>query len=151
HRMAAAELYRELIDAPRAAAAFEPNLSVVAALNLLAAGQTEDAATIVRELVKNHSSDEIALAGKSTPLPAASADPVAWLYSVAGHPQSTASQVSNWLTLRGDAARNAQAGGGQPHLRPRWEARVVNEPSVESYLTARSDDNIQRGVVAIPA
>ncbi len=48
HRLAAAELYRELIEAPRAAARFEPQLSIAAALNLLAAGQKDDASATLR-------------------------------------------------------------------------------------------------------
>src|SRR4029079_11529873 len=90
------------------------------------------------------------IAGKPATLPAASADPIAWLTSFAGEVQTTTPSESNWLTLHGDPARNSQSSGGRPHLRPRWEARVVNEPSVESFLSSRSDDFMQRGVVAIP-
>ncbi len=151
HRLAAAELYRELIDAPRAAARFEPQLSVAAALNLLAAGQPEDSAATLRALATNNPSAQITLSGKPVSLPAASADPVAWLSNLVGHPLAFAADNANWLTLHGDPSRNTQTAGGRPHMRPRWEARVVNEPSIESYLSGRGDENIQRGYVAIPA
>src|SRR4051812_18962760 len=52
HRLAAAQLYGELIETPRAAARLEPQLSVAAALNLLLAGQADDAASIIRAIVK---------------------------------------------------------------------------------------------------
>lgn len=150
HRLAAAELYRELIESPHAAARLEPQLSVAAALNLLAAGQPDDGAAVMRALAQSKPSAEITLAGKVASLPAPSADPVAWLYSIVGQPQATTLSNASWLTLRGEPARNSATIGGRPHLRPRWEARVVNEPSVQSFLSGRSDDFIQRGVVAIP-
>ncbi len=130
HRLAAAELYRELIESPHAAARLEPQLSVAAALNLLAAGQPDDGAAVMRALAQSKPSAEITLAGKVASLPAPSADPVAWLYSIVGQPQATTLSNASWLTLRGEPARNSATIGGRPHLRPRWEARVVNEPSV---------------------
>jgi outer membrane protein assembly factor BamB len=151
HRLAAAELYRELIETPRAAARLEPQLSVAAALNLLAAGHSDDAAAIMHTLLQSKPSAQITIAGKTATLPAASANPIGWLSSFVGQPQTTTASDTNWLTLHGDPARNSQSAGGRPHLRPRWEARVVNEPTVESFLSGRSDDFIQRGVVAMPA
>jgi outer membrane protein assembly factor BamB len=151
HRLAAAEVYRELIESPRAAARFEPQLSVAAAINLLQAGHPEDAAAIIHQVVEARPAAPVTIAGKSTTLPAASADPIAWLVGLVGRQQATGENDAGWLTLRGDANRNLQVAGGRPHLRPRWEARVVNDPSVESFLSGRSDDFLQRGVVAIPA
>lgn len=150
HRLAAAALYRELIETPRAAARLEPQLSVAAALNLLAASQKDDAAEIIRALAKNKPSAQVTLSGKAAPLPSATADVVGWLTSLVGQPQAAMLTNLNWLTLHGDPARNSQTSGGRPHLRPRWEARVINDPSVEAYLSGRNDDFIQRGVVAIP-
>src|SRR5690349_19818842 len=72
HRLAAAELYRELIESPRAAARLEPQLSVAAAINLLAAGQPDDAAAIMHKVVDLKPSAPITISGKSTTLPAAS-------------------------------------------------------------------------------
>src|SRR3954465_10266741 len=79
HRLAAAELYRELIESPRAAARLEPQLSVSAALNLFLAGQADDAASIIRAIAKARPSASLAISGKDTTLPAGSADPIAWL------------------------------------------------------------------------
>src|SRR5882757_4885742 len=150
HRLAAAQLYGELIETPRAAARLEPQLSVAAALNLLLAGQTDDAASVIRAIVKAKPSAQLTISGKVTTLPAASTDPIAWLSGFAGQLQVATARDVNWLTLHGDPSRNSQSTGGRPHLRPRWEARIVNEPSVESFLSGRSDDFVQRGIVEIP-
>ncbi len=151
HRLAAAQLYQELIDSPRAAAQFEPQLSMLAALNHLAAGKRDDAAVTMRSLIERHPSAEITFAGKKSLVPSAGADLVAWLSQFVGEPSVTAPGELNWLTARGDAARNALKPGGRPHLRTRWQARVINDPSVEAFLAGRSEDFAQRGVVVIPA
>ncbi len=150
HRQVAAELYRELIESPRAVTRLEPQLSVAAALNLLAAGQREAAAATIHALVQSKPSATLTIAGKPVTLPAASADPLAWLDGFAGEMKLATVADANWLTLRGDTARSSQAMGGRPHLRPRWEARVASDPTVESFLSGRGDDFVQRGVVAIP-
>jgi outer membrane protein assembly factor BamB len=150
HRLAAAALYRELMETPRAASRFEPQLSIAAAVNLLAAGQTADAAATIRSLAQNKSYAQVTLAGKTVALPGASGDPIGWLTNLVGQPQAARLVDANWLTLHGDPSRNVQATGGRPHLRPRWEARVVNEPSLETFLNGRNDDFVQRGVLVIP-
>jgi outer membrane protein assembly factor BamB len=150
HRSAAAQLFQDLIDSPRAAAMFEPQLSVAAAVNQLAAGRAGEAGATMRSLIERKPAAEVSFFGKKATLPA-SADALAWLTKFVGSPQGTSAVAGNWVTLRGDASRNVTSPGGKPHLRPRWEARVVNEPAIESYLIGRSNDFLQRNVVAIPA
>src|SRR4051794_292289 len=151
HRSAAAELYRELIAAPRAAVRFEPQLSLAAALNLLAAGQSEESAKIIAGLRQRDPAGHIIIGGQPTSLPAANENAVAWLESLVGHPTSLAVGGVDWLTLHGDPSRNSLGSGGRPLVRARWEARVVNEPAMESYIANRTEDFIQRGVAAIPS
>ncbi|MFO0788508.1 MAG: PQQ-binding-like beta-propeller repeat protein [Pirellulales bacterium] len=151
HRLAAAQLYQELIDSPRAAAKFEPQLSVIAGINQLAAGQPEAATTLIKNLIEQRPASEVTLSGKSFPLPTGSADLLAWLRNLVGELKTAAPSGGNWLTLHGDPSRNVQAPGGEPHLHPRWEARVVNDPALENFLTSRANDFLQRNVVAIPA
>ena len=150
HHLAAAELYRELIDTPQAATKFEPQLSLLAAANQIAAGHSNAASEILRSLMERSPGATIELAGNESAVPGSQTDPVAWLSQLIGKPVRTARDEPNWLTLRGDPARNARPSGGAPHLRARWEARVVNDPTVESYLTSRSEQALQRGGVAIP-
>ncbi|MEX0642637.1 MAG: PQQ-binding-like beta-propeller repeat protein, partial [Pirellulales bacterium] len=150
HHLAAAELYRELIETPQAAAQFEPQLSVLAATNHLAAGQPELATSVLRSLFERNPAARVELSGRTDSVPGGQADPVAWLSDLIGKPVRTVRDEPNWLTLRGDPTRNARPSGGAPHLRTRWQARVVNNPTVESYLVNRSDQFAQRGSVAIP-
>jgi len=150
HYLAAAQLYRELIDSPRASASFEPQLSVMAAVNYLAAGERDAAADTMRSLIERSPSTEVKLAGQTVQLPAVDADFVAWLIQYVGEPPDASLGDVNWLTARGGPARNVQKGGGRPHLRPRWQARVVNDPTTEAYLAGRNEDFLQRGVVVLP-
>jgi outer membrane protein assembly factor BamB len=151
HHLAAAGLYQELIDTPRAAERFEPQLSVRAALNHLSANRLDLAAATLRALAEKRPSATFNLLNKKVTLPGANTDLAAWLAELVGQPQQAGRVQLNWLTARGDAARNAHAPGGRPHMRPRWLARVVNDPGLESYLLGRSDEFAQRGVVTIPA
>lgn len=150
HHLAAAELYRELMDTPQASARYEPQLSLLAAANHVAAGQKDAAVTMLRSLIERRPGAAIELGGQETVVPNSHTDLAAWLTQQIGKSVSTARDEPNWLTMRGDPARNARPSGGAPHLRVRWEARVVNDPTIEAYLTSRGDQALQRGVVAIP-
>jgi outer membrane protein assembly factor BamB len=149
HRLAAAQLYQDLISAPRAAARFEPQLSIAAALNQLAAGHSDEAANLVRSVSEQHPNAEISIGGKNVMLPG-SGNALTWLTTIAGTIKTGTVAGSDWLTLHGDPSRNVQSPGGKPHLRPRWEARVVYEPAIEAYLNSRSNDYLQRNAASIP-
>ncbi len=150
HRLAAIQLYQELVDTPRAATRFEPQLSVMAAINQLAAGRREESAATLRTLFERRPSLEVVLSGEASPAPSPTGDLIAWLTQVVGEPSQARSVETDWLTSRGDATRIARAAGGPPHLRARWQARVVNDPTVEAYLTGRRDDYAERGIVVTP-
>jgi outer membrane protein assembly factor BamB len=150
-RLAAAQIYQTLIDSPQAAARFEPQLSVAAALNHAAAGNADLATATLRSIARRMPSVEVTLSGKPMSLPAPTADLMAWLSGLVDKSSHTKQIAANWLTVRGDPSRNLQISGGGPHLRTRWQARVVNEPTTETYLTGRMNDFVQRGVVAIPS
>jgi outer membrane protein assembly factor BamB len=150
HRLAAGQIYRELLDSPRAAQQFEPQLSLLAALNQLAAGEREAAADVMRSLIERHPNVQLSIAGKTELAPGVGADQVAWLLEFVGEPASANVNEQNWMAARGGASRNVDMPGGQPHLRARWQARYISEPSMESYLTARNDEFTQRGVVVVP-
>jgi outer membrane protein assembly factor BamB/tetratricopeptide (TPR) repeat protein len=151
HYLAAAELYRELIETPQAAAQFEPQLSALAAANHWAAGEREVAEATLRSLFERYPAATIEIAGRQTSAPKSQADLTTWLGDLIGQPAQTAGDALDWLTLRGGPARNARPPGGAPHLRTRWQARVVNDPTIETYLTSREEQLTQRGGVAIPS
>jgi outer membrane protein assembly factor BamB len=151
HHLAAAQLYRELINTPRAAERFEPQLSVLAALNQVADSRRDVAVQILRELAEKHPTAIMQLQGNPTAGPRPDADLLAWLFEVTGEPRPTRPAEFNWITARGNPQRNAEHPDGRPHLRPRWQARVVNEPGMESHLISRNDEFAQRRVVMFPA
>jgi outer membrane protein assembly factor BamB len=129
----------------------EPQLSVRAALNQVAASRADAAAAILRALAEKHPASLIDVEGHETPGPRRDADLLAWLFERVGKPRPTAPTELNWLTSRGNPERNANHPDGRPHLRPRWQARVVNDPGLESHFVARGEEFAQRRLVAFPA
>ena len=138
HYLAAAKLYQELLDTPRATERLEPQLSIRAAVNQAAASRPDLAVAILRALVEKQPTALIQVHGNGTTGPRPDADLLAWLFEHVGQPRETAPAELNWLTARGNGQRNAEHPDGRPHLRPRWQARVVNDPNIESLFTARS-------------
>ena len=154
HPLAAAYIYQQLAEDSRAAAEFEPQLSVLAAVSWSAAGQPDRAARALKSVASRSPNATIELAGRKVRLPATSDsddDLAAWLTKSVGLPLDQPAGRSDWLTLRGDPQRNAESTGGAPHLSARWQARVINDPRYESYLTNRGEQFLQNGVVTIPA
>ena len=150
HYLSAAQLYHDLVATPRAAERFEPQLSVLAARNYLAAGQLEQASTALRSMIEKNPSATVKLFRSTTTVPAPGADLVEWLKQHVGEPLPKGRGETDWLSVRGEPGRNAESDGGRPHLRARWQARVVNDPGLEAYLVRQSESFAQRGVVAIP-
>jgi outer membrane protein assembly factor BamB len=151
HHLTAAQTYQELLGVPAAAERFEPQLSVLAAVNWAAAGQRELAAETIRSLARRMPDATVDVAGRTSPLPQPDDDHFAWLSQLVGRPEASSPANEDWLTERGDPSRNAERTGGAPHLRPRWETRVVNDPRVESFLTSRGDQFAVQGLIALPA
>lgn len=149
--LAAAQLYQELLDSPRAVAQLDPQLSLLAAVNHLSAGRSTESTATLKALIERNPSAAVELGGRKVPLPGAQSDLANWLAERAGTPERIANFERDWSTLHGNAARNAQHAGGGPHLRTRWQARVVNDPNIEEFLNGRSRQFAERGIVVIPA
>jgi outer membrane protein assembly factor BamB len=150
HCLTAAQTYQELLDSP-AADRFEPQLSVLAAVNWAAAGEQKLAAATMRSLAKRKPGATIDVGGRSLPMPQPDDDQLAWLSQLVGRPNQPGANGEQWLTKRGDASRNSRPRGGAPHLRARWEARVVSDPKTESYLTDRGDQLAEQGTATLTA
>lgn len=154
HPLSAAHLYEQLLSDPVAAARFEPQLSLLAALSWRAAGRTDTAAETLRTLAQKYPDAKVELAGRSVALPKYSEsneDLLAWLDDKVGSSHAVDATKSDWLTSRGDGTRNAASEGGAPHWSARWLSRVVNDPRFEKFLIERREMAEQQGVVAIPA
>jgi outer membrane protein assembly factor BamB len=153
HPLTAAHLYDELLSDSTAAAAFEPQLSLLAAVSWTAANQPQRAAAALRSLAENYPNTELELAGKKVALPRTNSEEalITWLHDSVGIPRSAGSPSNDWLTQRGDPSRNASYAGGAPHLSARWQSRVVNDPRFENFLTSRQQQSEQQGVAPITA
>ncbi len=151
HYLTAAQTYQQLLEVPTAADRFEPQLSVLAAVTWATAGDRERAADTMRSLAQRMPGATVNVAGRALPMPRPDDDQLTWLVQLVGQPKPVDVSGEDWPTKRGDLSRNARRRGGAPHLRPRWEARVVTDPKVESLLANRRDQLSHRGVVAMPA
>ena len=144
----AALAYEQLLDAPEAAKRFEPTLSIRAASSWMAAGEEEKARRILDALLQR-TGQSIEIAGQIRKLES-QADSVEWLRNVVGEPDGmVAQQERQWLTFRGNAARNGAVRGGLPHLRVRWEVPLLGPPRLET-LFENLVDNFVRANQATP-
>lgn len=153
HPLTAAHLYDELLSDSTAAAAFEPQLSLLAAVSWTAANQPQRAAAALRSLAENYPNTELELAGKKVSLPRTASEEalITWLHDSIGIPRSAGTATNDWLTQRGDPGRNPTYSGGAPHLSARWQSRVVNDPRFENFLTSRQQQSEQQGIAPITA
>lgn len=154
HPLAAAYLYEQLRHDRQSAAQFEPQLSLLAAVSWASTGQTDRVAAALRDAAGNHPGATIQISGRDRNLPsshASDAELVAWLADLVGRPQPNNAASQDWQTQRGDSQRNADHGGGAPHVRARWQSRVVGDPRAETFLSSRRRQLQQHGVVALPA
>jgi outer membrane protein assembly factor BamB len=140
----AALAYDQLLEAPEAVRRFEPALSIRGASSWLAAGEEAKAREILdRLLAQTGQSAEIA--GRVRKLEK-QADSTDWLRDVVGQPNGlVAQQERQWLTYRGNAARNGSVSGGLPHLRVRWEVPLLGSPKLETLFENLIDNFVRSG------
>ncbi len=151
HSFAAAQWYDALLREPRAVAEFGPQLSLLSAVHWLTAGRPERAQAVLEALIARSPDQKIVLLGEERSLPRHGEDPLLWLQRVLGKPRPVSVGPAQWTTHRGNSARHVQSQGGPPHRRPRWQARVVNDPRIEAFLATRQQELQERGVVVLPA
>jgi outer membrane protein assembly factor BamB len=122
--LAAALVYEQLLATPDAVRQLDPELSVRAAASWLAADERERSAQILTALAARGRAS-LNIGGRPYALDE-SAQPLEWLRSVVGDPvDAAAAPERQWLTYRGNAARNGETSGGLPHMRVRWKARLL--------------------------
>ena len=143
----AALAYEQLLDAPEAARRFEPALSIRAASSWMAAGEEEKAREILEALLAQ-SGQSIEIAGRMRKLES-QPESIKWLRDVVGEPNGlVAQQERQWLTYRGNAARNGSVIGGLPHLRVRWEVPLLGPPKLEALFENLIDNLVRTKQVA---
>jgi len=130
--LTAALTYQQLLESSEASARFQPQLSVLGAISWLAADNPSRAATILERLGELGFRN-IELSGKDYPLRASQSGMVDWFLQTVGTPViKDAVAELQWLTSRGNPARNGQADGGLPHLRVRWQVRLLEHHNLEA-------------------
>ncbi|NOY29444.1 MAG: PQQ-binding-like beta-propeller repeat protein [Planctomycetes bacterium] len=133
----AALAYQQLIDTPEAAKRFEPQLSLMAAFSWLAMDDRTRALELIEDL-RSAGYRRLQIAGKefrfdSLGERSLGAGLLDWLQETVGTPTVQAMMPEDqWLTFRGNAARNGQTGGGLPHMRVRWQARLLSHHKLET-------------------
>ena len=142
--LSASLLFDELLKSPTATKQFNPQLTLLAAKSRLALGQIDEASELLSSLNVLRASP-IEIAGREELLTSVAKDPLGWYERVIGKPLATEpSSVDQWLTSRGDATRNGHALGGLPHVRVRWEARLLSHPQYESIFDEFWNALVQR-------
>ena len=145
-QLSAALAYQQLLEAPEAVRRFDPTLSIRAAGSWLAAGEEEKARDVLNQLVAR-GEQSIEVAGRVHRLDA-QREPLEWLREVVGEPLGAVTlQERQWLTYRGNAARNGSVSGGLPHLRVRWKVRLLDAPKLEQLFENLTADLIRTGRV----
>lgn len=151
HHLTAALTYQQLLNTPEAAARFQPQLAVLAATSWQAASNPSQATEVLRSLgEQGHRS--VRLAGQDIPVRAASGGLLDWLEKSVGTPvlkDRTAER--QWLTSRGNPARNGQTEGGLPHLRVRWQVRLLEHHHLETVHEEMAGLLIQQKKPLLPA
>lgn len=131
--LSAALIFRELLSSKTARTRLEPQLSLLAASAWRAAGEPDEAASILRDLAQT-SFRSVRVGGREVPVREMASNPLGWLEQRLGPPsESVLRPRSEWLTSRGNARRNAEVRGGLPHMRERWAVRLLDHPALEEH------------------
>jgi len=149
--LTAALTYQQLLETPPAAERFQPQLSLLAAISWLATENSQQA-TAVLEALSQQGHRGVQVAGEGYPLPAEQTDRIDWLQQTVGAPAvQDALAESQWLTARGNPARNGQTQGGLPHLRVRWQARLLEHQGLETLHEETVGVMTRQGKPSLPA
>ncbi len=147
-RHLAAALWRQqLLDTAAAVRLYDPALSIHAAASWLAADDAAQARRVLEALAER-GRGAVEIGGREYSLDAeALGDPLAWLRENVGEPADVAAAPQQqWLTYRGNAARNAEADGGLPHMRVRWKVGLlVPYPKLEELFEEYNAELVQAG------
>ena len=149
--LTAALTYQQLLETPEAAARFQPQLSVMAATSWLAAENPARAQRVLESLGEQGFRN-IQLSGRDYPLRASQNGMVDWLVQSVGAPVvKEPTSERQWLTARGNAARNGRTEGGLPHLRVRWQVRLLEHHNLENVHDEMAGLMSRQGKSRLPA
>ena len=149
--LSAALVYQELLDTPAAAARFQPQLSLQAALSWTALGSRDRSRQLLLAL-RGANFRSVRVDEKDVQLDLSSPDFWDELLKHTGVPISKdGAPERQWLTSGGNPQRNGQSVGGLPHMRVDWQVRLLAHPLLESAFQEISADRLRRHQPLIPA
>jgi outer membrane protein assembly factor BamB/tetratricopeptide (TPR) repeat protein len=152
HPLAAALGLERLENAPSAANAFEPSLSVLLATSWSRAGMLDKARDTLIALKNRDPHASVRVGGKPQQIFSDDRDALAWLEANVGKsPEASAAELQQWAVFRGDPARNASSSGGMPLLNPLWRVSTTNHPTLEKALVDIRKYYLDQGQAALPA
>jgi outer membrane protein assembly factor BamB/tetratricopeptide (TPR) repeat protein len=145
--LSAAATYQQLLETPEAVQKFEPHLSVRAAASWLAAGDERRAQEVLDALLAR-GRQTVQVAGREHRLDSGE-ESLEWLRETVGEiAQPETPQEFEWLTYRGNAARNGAVSGGLPHMRVRWKVRLLGHPQLETLYENFAADFVRSANLA---
>lgn len=138
----AAMTYEHLLGTPAAVEQLGATLAFKAAVTFLAAGDDQRATEVLQGVT---TSGSLELGGNTTKLTQRRST-IPWIEQNLGSPRVAQSQdPTDWLTTRGSPSRDANSQGGFPHMRVRWEARLLAQPRLEQIYEDFASERLRRG------
>lgn len=149
--LTASLVYQQLLATPEAVRLFEPQLTLAAAASWIACQQPDNALPMLQKL-KDDGYAEVQFSGQSRTLNGNPEAPLAWIREELGRSQPLVSAVEQqWLTTRGNASRNGNPVGGLPHLRVRWQVRLLGNKNLEAVHDEMADVLARQQKPQLPA
>lgn len=149
--LSAGMTFDRLTDVRKVADEFEPELSILAALSWRSTGDEKKAQAVLKNLKAKSRTKTFRVGGEELKLFASDADALAWLDGLGGKPGIEHSlKTQQWVMHRGDASRNAQAGGGMPVSSIRWRIPTADLPADEMNIVTTADGFDSQRIAAIP-
>jgi outer membrane protein assembly factor BamB len=150
--LAAALRLQGLAEQTGARELLDPELTVLAATAWKYARRDEKAKELLAALKQRSPRVKVRVADGELPLFDNEAEALKWLDGIAGRTLTPAASIANqWVTFRGDEARNAATTGGLPLVSSEWYLNTINDPKLLERITLHTRTLQDRGESLIPA
>jgi outer membrane protein assembly factor BamB/lipopolysaccharide biosynthesis regulator YciM len=149
--LAAAFCYKRIIDTPEARAIYQPQVYLLLANAWNFAGESDKAATVLREFSKRFPEAKLQVAGRDLPLFTNNSEALDWLNQHVGlAPPFEGEILLQWAMHRGNAQRLGQSEKGVPLIQPRWQTVVNQDVRNDEIVRNLLNNYIDESIVAIP-
>ncbi|WP_425618952.1 PQQ-binding-like beta-propeller repeat protein [Anatilimnocola sp. NA78] len=150
--LAAAMILQPLCEQAPAREMLDPELSVLTAAAWNHARRADKAKETLLALKLRMPRVKVRLMDGEEPLFEKDEEALSWLERIAGRGLAPAAQVANqWITFRGDEARNAAAAGGFPLVNAEWFFPTVNHQGTIDAISKQTRTLQDRGESIVPS